>query len=37
VEKVTVMAINAASAISDTITITVEPVYSLVYLPVIRR
>ncbi len=37
VEKVTVMAINAASAVSETITITVEPVYSLVYLPVIGR
>jgi len=31
------MAINAASNVSETITITVEPVYSLVYLPVIGR
>jgi hypothetical protein len=36
-ETVTLMAINAASAVSETITITVEPVYTLVYLPVIGR
>ena len=36
-ETVALMAINAASVVSDTITITVEQVYSQVYLPVIDR
>jgi hypothetical protein len=36
-EEVTLMAINAASTVSETITIVVEPVYSWVYLPVIGR
>jgi len=36
-EKVTLMAINAASTVSETVTIIVEPVYSWVYLPVIGR
>ena len=36
-ETVTLMAINAASTISETMTIIVEPVYTTIYLPSIGR